>query len=58
LLLVENEAWLAPGHEAKVRRRDIALVTALSLVAALSNELVPRWAERTITRIEARLARG
>jgi farnesyl-diphosphate farnesyltransferase len=58
LLLVENEAWLAPGHEAKVRRRDIALVTALSLVAAPSNELVLRWAERTITRIEARLARG
>ena len=58
LLLVESGGWLAPGHEPAMRRRDVALVIALSMLAAPSNVLVLHWVERTITRIEARLARG
>ena len=58
LLLVESGGWLAPGHDPAMRRRDVALVIALSMLAAPSNVLVLHWAERTIKRIEARLARG
>ncbi|HEY1609937.1 MAG TPA: phytoene/squalene synthase family protein [Paraburkholderia sp.] len=57
LLLVDNENWLDPQQASKLKRGDVYRILAGSTLAAPSNRLLRAWFDRSIGRIEARLAR-
>jgi farnesyl-diphosphate farnesyltransferase len=55
LLLVGNDYWLDPAKVSKIRRGDVYRIIALSIPLVASNRLLRIWAERLISRIEARM---
>lgn len=54
-LLVENDAWLAPGRASKVRRNDVYKLIAWSIPRSLSNRSLRRWFDRLLGDIERAL---
>lgn len=54
--LARNEAWLDPARPSKVSRKWVRRMTALSLLAAPSDQLVRGWIARLRKRVEEGLS--